>query len=188
MEPKPKKSTAALQSRPYAKAAFQLAKESSSVVDWEEKLNVLAQLVQFPEIDKMLRDPRLGPDDIKAIMIGVYDKLELGEEQRYFVDELIDAKKLSLAPWIFDSFVKERKKDEGIEDVLVTSATALTAEQQENLAESLRKKFNIQATPVFKTDPDLISGVRIEIGEKVIDQSGRGYRERMKSNARRAGP
>lgn len=187
MEPKPKKSTAPHQARPYAKAAYDAATDSFSVAEWEEKLNMLAQLVQHPDIDKMLRDPRLDKEDIKAIMAAVFDKLELGELQRDFVNQLIDDKKLSLAPWIFDAFVKERKKSEGIEDVMVYSAVALTPAQQENLAESLRKKFNIRAEPVFKTDPDLISGIRIEIGDRVIDQSTRGYQARLKKNQKKPG-
>jgi F-type H+-transporting ATPase subunit delta len=181
MEPKPRKSTAALQARPYAKFAYQTAKDSFSVSEWEEKLNLVAQLVKHPDIDHILRDPRLGTEDIKHIMVAVYDKLELNDTQRLFVDQLIEDKKMSLAPWIFDAFVKERKKDEGIEDVMVWSATPLTQAQQENLTESLRNKFNIRAEPVFKTDPDLISGIRIEIGDRVIDQSTKGYQQRLKN-------
>jgi len=180
MEPKPKKNTAPLQAKPYAKAAYAMAKDNFSVPEWEEKLNLLSQLVKHPDIDKILRDPRLGVEDIKSIMVPVYDKLELSDRQRDFVDTLIEDKKMSLAPWIFDAFVKERKREEGIEDVIVWSAVPLTQFQQENLAESLRNKFNIRAEPSFKTDPDLISGIRIEIGDKVIDQSTKGYQDRMK--------
>lgn len=188
MEPKPRKSTASQQARPYASAAYKLAKESFSAAEWEEKLNLLSQLVKHPDIDKLLRDPRLDKEDIKTIMVPVYDKLELNDTQRMFVDQLIDDKKMSLAPWIFDNFVKMRKKDEGIEDVMVWSAVPLTQQQQENLTETLRDKFNIRAEPVFKTDSTLIGGVRIEIGDKVIDQSTKGYLERMKKHLKKPPP
>lgn len=182
MEPIPRKSTASAQARPYAKAAYEIAKDSFSVPEWEEKLDMLAQLVKHPDIEKLLRDPRMTPAILKSVMVRVFDKLEMNDTQREFANELIDQKKLSLAPWIFEAYVKEKKRDMGIEDVTVFSALPLTAEQQDNITTRLKDKFNIKAEPQFKTDPDLIAGLKIQIGDKVIDQSAKGYLARLKKH------
>lgn len=187
MEPKPRRQTAAAQARPYAKAAYDLARDSYSVAEWEEKLEILAEVAKHPDIERLLRNPRLDPEGLKLILAPVFDKLELNDTQRLFVNQLIEDKKLSLAPWIFEAYVKHRKKEEGIEDVMVWSAIPLTPEQQDNLTGTLRKKFNIKAEPQFKTDPDLIGGVKIQIGDKVIDQSTKGYLERLRKHLKGPG-
>lgn len=188
MEPRPKKQTAKLQARPYAKGAFEHAVENFCVPDWEEKLEVLAEVVKHPDIDNILRNPVLTTQDLKKIMNAVCDKLEMDDEQRNFVHMLIDNKRLSLAPWIFEGFVEERKKAEGIEDVIVYSAFPLTSKQADLLTDTLRDKFNIKSTPDFRIDKELIGGIKIVIGDKVIDQSTRGYLERLKNHLKKPPP
>lgn len=180
MEPRPSKLTAAREAAPYALAAFRLAQDSLSVEDWEDKLHVLGEVVKHPDIEKILRDPRFSPDQLVDIMGTVMDKLEMNQEQREFTKILIENKKLSLAPWVFEGFVKERKKAEGIVDVTIISAFPLSGDQVGNLTEALNKKFNIKAAPVTEVDPSLIGGVKIIIGDKVIDQSTKGHLERMR--------
>lgn len=182
MEPKPRKDTAKRQARPFAQAAFEIAAENFCIEAWEEKLELLAEVIRHPDIEKILRDPRIGTEDLKKIMAPVCDKLEFDPEQRNLVNMLIDKKKLSLAPWIFESFVEERKKAQGVEDVTVYSAAPLTAKQADTLTRTLQDKFNIKATPDFRVDPDLIGGLKIVIGDKVIDQSTKGYLERLRKH------
>ena len=180
MEPRPNKLTAAQDAKAYVLAIFRRAEANDSTADWEEKLEILSEVVKHPDIDKILRDPRLSPSQLKDIMDPVMEKLKMNEEQREFMRILIDHKKLSLAPWIFEGFVKERKKANGLTDVRIISAFPLNDNQVANLTEALNKKFNIKAAPVTEVDPELIGGVKIVIGDRVIDQSTKGHLERMK--------
>ncbi|MDE1153398.1 MAG: F0F1 ATP synthase subunit delta [Micavibrio sp.] len=180
MEAKPNKQTAARKAAPYALAAFDLARDSMSIPDWQEKLEILSEVIKLPDLERILRDPRLSPEDLVKIMQPVCEKIGMNEEQHAFVNILIEEKSLSLAPWVFDGYVKERKKFEGITDVTIISAFELTPQQVDRLSSSISKKFNIKAEPQLKVDPELIGGVKIIVGDTVIDQSVKGSLERMK--------
>jgi len=180
MEPRPNKLTAAREAMPYAVAAFRRAQESLTVKDWEDKLQVLAEVIKQPDIDKILRDPRLKPEQLEQIMGAVMDKLEMEGDQRDLIRIMIKDKKLSLMPWVFDGFVKERKKADGYTEVRIITALPISEAQLSNLTEAISKKFNIKAAPTVETDPALIGGVKIIIGDRVIDQSMQGQLERLK--------
>jgi len=180
MEPKPNKQTAARKAHPYATAAFELARDSMTVADWEEKLEILSEVIKLPDLERILRAPRLSPEDLIKIMAPVCEKMSLSEEQHAFVNILIEERNLSLAPWIFEGYVKERKKFDGITDITIISAFELTEQQVDRLSASISKKFNIRAEAHTKVDPELIGGVKIIVGDTVIDQTVKGSLERMK--------
>lgn len=181
MEPKPKRDIAPKLGRIYAKAALDIAQEMSAVTVWEEKLELLAEIVKMPDFEKILRDPRLKPEDMKDVMKPVYDKMEVDEIFREFVDTLIEGKKLSYAPWVFESYVRQRKELEGHVDITLTSAFPMDVSTSDHLIERVRDKFNIVAgEKKVEVDPSLIGGMVIKIGDYEIDQSTRGYLERKK--------
>ncbi len=181
MEPKPKRDMAPKLGRIYAKAALEIAQEMSAVTVWEEKLELLAEIVKMPDFDKILRDPRLKPEDMKDVMKPVYDKMEADEIFREFVDALIDGKKLSYAPWVFESYVRQRKELEGHVDITLTSAFPMDVATSDHLIGRIRDKFNIVAGETkVEVDPSLIGGMIIKLGDYEIDQSTRGYIERKK--------
>jgi F-type H+-transporting ATPase subunit delta len=181
MEPKPKRDIAPKLGRLFAKAALEIAQEMSAVAAWEEKLELLAEVVKMPDFEKILRDPRLKPEDLKDVMQPVYDKMEVDEVMREFVDTLIEEKKLSYAPWIFESFVKQRKALEGNVDITLTSAFPMDVSTSDHLIGRIKDKFNIVAGETkVEVDPSLIGGMVIKIGDYEIDQSTRGYLERKK--------
>ncbi len=181
MESRPNKQTAARRAMPFASAAFQLSKDSDLVADWEEKLQIMAEVVKNPEFDKILRDPKITPPKLRKVIKAVTDKLEMNDEQAEFIGILVDERKLSLMPWIYDGFLKAKKQDSGLTDVLIITAKEITEEQVNNITTALNKKFNIKAAPTTKIDPELLGGVKIVINDNhVIDQSIKGQLERMK--------
>ncbi len=181
MEPKPKRDIAPKLGRIYAKAALEIAQEMSAVTVWEEKLELLAEIVKMPDFEKILRDPRLKPEDMKDVMKPVYDKMEVDEIFRDFVNALIEGKKLSYAPWVFESYVRQRKELEGNVDITLTSAFPMDVSTADHLIGRIKDKFNIVAGETkVAVDPSLIGGMVIKIGDYEIDQSTRGYIERKK--------
>ena len=178
MESKPNPQTAARRALPFANAAFELSKDSDMIADWEEKLQIMAEVVKNPEFDKILRDPKITPPKMRKVIKAVTD---MNEEQAEFIGILVDERKLSLMPWIYDGFLKAKKRDSGLTDVLIITATEISEAQVTSLTAALNKKFNIKAAPTTKIDPDLLGGVKIVINDnQVIDQSLKGQMERMK--------
>jgi F-type H+-transporting ATPase subunit delta len=188
MEPKPDKKTAKATARPYAKAAYEAAKAEFAVEDWKQKLSVMAEILADPAVQPLFRDPNIGKAERISVMEKVLDEIEATEGQRNFVMTLIENKRLSLMPWISTAFEEERKKDLGIVDVRVISAMELTPQQVENTKRMLSEKFNAKAEPVFEVDPDLIGGMKLIIGDRVIDNTIKGKLERLKKHLDKPGP
>lgn len=180
-EPRPNKLTAKAQARPYAKAAYDYAKENKNVFDWEEKLALLADIVTAQEKD-LLRNPAITVEKTRDIMDKVLEKMEMSENQKNFVHLLIDNKKLSLLPWICEDFIQRRKKDGNIIDVTITSARPLTDKQLADLTQSIEKKFNAKAAPTVEIDEKLIGGVKIRVGDQVYDGSLRGKLDALRKH------
>ena len=180
-EPRPNKLTAKSQARPYAKAAYDYAKENKTVFDWEEKLSLLAEVVAAQE-KQLLRNPAITVEKTRDIMETVMDKMEMSEPEKNFINLMIDNKKLSLLPYVYDDFVARRKKDGNIIDVTITSARELTDKQLDDLTKSIEKKFNAKAAPTVKIDEKLIGGVKIQVGDQVYDGSLRSKLDALRKH------
>lgn len=183
MEPKPDKKTAKAAARAYAKAAYEIAKEEFAVDDWREKLQVMAEVLNDPVLQKgLFRDPRIGVAETLEVAGKMMDELEMTPSQRNFIETLVEKKRLSLMPLIHECFEEERKKDLGLVDVRVISAFELTPQQKDNTKRMLSEKFNAKAEPVYEVDKELIGGIRLIIGDRVYDQSIKGQLERLKKH------
>ena len=91
-EPRPNKLTAKAQARPFGKAAFEYAKENKVIFNWEEKLSVLAEVIQDQE-DQLLHNPGISVDTTREVMERVMDKMDMSDPEKNFINLLIDRKK-----------------------------------------------------------------------------------------------
>jgi len=180
-EPRPNKLTAKAQARPFGKAVFEYAKENKVIFNWEEKLSVLAEVIQDQE-DQLLHNPGISVDTTREVMERVMDKMDMSDPEKNFINLLIDRKKLSLLPWVFDDFVARRKKEANVVDVTITSAVELTKKQLSDLTKSIEKKFNAKAAPKVEIDKKLIGGVKIQVGDQVYDGSLRSKLDALRKH------
>lgn len=185
MEPRYTKADARKLARPYAKAAFDLAARKGNTADWEEKLGLLSRAMTAEDTDALLHNPRLRPEDIKRAMAPVLDKLEMDPEQRNLVNLLIDNQKLSLLSDVFNDFVSRRKQSQNIQDVTIVSAFPLSELQVEKIETMLKNKYGVTPSTTLEVDPALIGGIRIVMGDTVIDRSLKGELERMGKHLRK---
>jgi F-type H+-transporting ATPase subunit delta len=82
--------------------------------------------------------------------------------------------KLALAPQLAEAFNAERARREGRSDVSVSSAFELSAEQERDIAQAMKKRLGTDVTLSVHIDKELIGGVVIRAGDLVIDASLRG--------------
>ena len=62
----------------------------------------------------------------------------------------------------------------GRRDVLVRTAVALTADERSRFEELLSRRFGKGRRVSFKVDPDLLGGVWLRVGDRIVDSSLRG--------------
>ncbi|MFN3884831.1 MAG: F0F1 ATP synthase subunit delta [Rhodocyclaceae bacterium] len=158
--------------RPYAEAAFELAKSTGTLASWQDALKRLAVASRDAAMRECMADPRLSSATLAELFLGVAG--ELTAEQSNFLRILVDNRRLDVLPEISALFEELKNAQEGTREALVTSAFPITDEQLGRLVDDLERKFGCRIKATVQVDPELIGGVRIALGDQVIDASVRG--------------
>jgi F-type H+-transporting ATPase subunit delta len=164
--------------RPYAKAAFEEARDRKRLGPWSAALHTAAAVVSDSRVEELLGNPRVTPEELAALVIEIAGP-ELDEEGRNFVRTLADNRRLSLLPEISTLFDELKGEAEGVVDVTVTSAAPLDDSQRGKLAAALERRLGRTVRLQCATDPDLLGGAVLRAGDMVIDGSLRGRLERI---------
>jgi F-type H+-transporting ATPase subunit delta len=158
--------------RPYAEAAFILAKESKALAVWQTALERMAAAAVDGQMIDCIADPRVSPQALSELFLGVAG--ELSSAQRNFVSVLVENDRLGVLPEISQLFVELKNTEEDTLDAVVSSAFPLNDTQLKNLVADLERKFGGKVKATVELAPELIGGVRIALGDQVIDASVRG--------------
>lgn len=162
--------------RPYAEAAFALAKGTGAAANmqvWSQALNRLAAIAVSDDMRDCITDPRFSPDQLSSLFVGVAGD-SLNADQQNFVRVLVDNDRLQVLPEIADMFDELKNGHEGVRDANVESAFAMDDAALKALVADLEKKFGCKIQATVSVNPELIGGVRIAIDDEVIDASVRG--------------
>lgn len=159
--------------RPYAKAAFEYARENKLLTQWSEQLTTIATVVGDESVESVLGNPGLTSVQQAQILNDVCGEA-IGPKIQNFLVILASNKRLSLLPEIQTQFEQQKANQEKSVDVEVVSAFEVTVETENKLAEALGKKLEREVRVSSSIDEDLLGGVLIRAGDLVIDGSVRG--------------
>jgi len=159
--------------RPYAVAVFRLAKEKNALAKWSEMLAMASAVVADPQMQAVIDDPKFIAADIERLLLAVCgDKLD--ESGINLIKLLVEYDRVALLPEIASNYEELKAQDEGSLDAEITAATALTDAQVKTLIDHLQTKFGKKVEASVKVDPEIIGGIKIVVGDTVIDASVRG--------------
>lgn len=159
--------------RPYAEAAFQLAKGTNALSAWSAALTRLAAVAANPDMEVCISNPLLAPEQLTRLCLDVAGDV-LSAQQQDFVRVLVDNDRLTVLPEIAVLFEDLKAGHEGMKHAEISSAFALDDTTLKNLVADLERRFNCKVEASVTLDPELIGGVRIAVGDEVIDASVRG--------------
>jgi F-type H+-transporting ATPase subunit delta len=158
--------------RPYADAAFRLADAGSALAQWSEMLGALASVAEDGRVRAAVADPNLADAQAAGIFISILAGRLSGEAEN-LVRVLAENNRLELLPEIRAQFEALKNEREGVVEAEVPSAFELTEAQVADIVERLEKKTGRKVKARVEVDRELIAGVRIVLGDKVIDGSAR---------------
>lgn len=158
--------------RPYADAAFALAKAGNALGPWSEALDRMAAVVVDPQMQACIGNPRLSASQVLAFFADVVGNLTT--EQKNFVQVLVENERLGVLPEIRGFFVELKNGFEGVRDAEIESAFPIDNATLAQLTTDLENRYRCKIKSTVTVNPDLIGGVRIAIGDQVIDASVRG--------------
>lgn len=166
--------------RPYAEAAFGVACASSEGLEaWADLIQEMAQVASHPEVQAALTQPQLDAPGRVELVRGLL-KSTPSQAAVNFLTLLAENDRLLVLPEIAEQFNQLKNRREGSAEALIETAFELTDAQLAELVAGLEKKFNIKLKPDVRVDASLIGGVRVTVGDQVLDTSVRAQLERMR--------
>ncbi|HEX4150855.1 MAG TPA: F0F1 ATP synthase subunit delta [Steroidobacteraceae bacterium] len=166
--------------RPYAKAAFEYARDTRGFDRWSRDFALAAQVVADPRIAELIGNPELTAADHASLLTDVAgDAFDAGFKN--FVRVLAENHRLPLLPEIAAHFERLRSEAENTVDVEVVSAVPLDAAQTEKLKRALAGRLKAQVRMKNSVDAGLLGGALIRAGDLVIDGSLKGRLERLRT-------
>lgn len=163
---------AATIARPYAGAVFALADGDGTLGKWSQTLSVMAAVAANPEVRAASADPKLTSSQVYGLFAAACG--DLTKEAQGLVRLLIENGRIGLLPEIRVIYEGLKNEREGVVDALITTARPLVAGQLSALVADLEMRFKRKVNPLVSVDAGLIGGVRMQVGDEVIDGSVRG--------------
>jgi len=155
----------------HAQAVYRIAEEENKLDKWRQDLAAIVSLIEDAYIKAFLQNPKVSLKDKRRILadgLGGMNPLVLN-----LVYLLISKGRLELLPDISDEYrlLIDRKK--GIEQAEVITAVPLSEQEEKNLAQHLSILTDKKVVLKTRVEPEIISGMIIRVGDKMIDGSTR---------------
>lgn len=171
--------------RPYAEAAFAVAKAENALEPWAQALATLGAIAADPRLDAVIGNPNVAREQLCDLVLAVAasGSSSSGEalpaSPANLVRLLADNDRLPALPEIARLFDLRKTAEQGVRKVLVRSAFPLDDREQDNLVASLKTHFGAEVALSVEQDESLIGGVEIRADDVVIDSSIRGKLQQL---------
>ena len=163
--------------RPYAEALFRVA-QSGDMAAWSAATSELGQIGANPDVQAFAANPKVTAEQL-ADTIASLVKSPLNAEAKNFIAMLAENGRVTLLPEIAAQFAALKNANEGAADADIDSAFEISGDQLAQLVAVLEKKFGRKLNPTVTVDASLIGGVRVVVGDEVLDTSVRAKLQQM---------
>ncbi len=161
--------------RPYAKALFSLATEKNQVDNWLSNLAELAWLMQQSTVVDFLNQADKNYTTQADDLLNLLSKSSVSKEFKNFVYVVAQEKRLVVLPEIYVQYENLVLAGNDTKEAVIYTAYDVTSEgQRAKIISDLEQYFNTRLKASFKIEPDLIGGLKVEVGDQVLDLSVQG--------------
>lgn len=164
--------------RPYARAVYQQATETSALDNWGEALALLSAVTSDEAMVALLDNPQSGSEQKAELLLKVVSD-KLTAQQQNLVKLMAENGRLKALPEVAEQFEIFRAEAEGKVDAEVVSAFPLSKEQEASITKTLKAKLGREVTINTSIDESLIGGVVIKAGDTIIDGSMKSQLESL---------
>ena len=164
--------------RPYAEAVYKLAVAKNALSEWSAMLRDAADIAENENIKALLGNPVVSAKQLGELLLEI-GRNRFNEDGRKFLNMLAENNRVSILPQISDLFEQLKAQHEGVIEATIISAFDMSSSQLRNLVSALERKFERRIEAKVQVDPELIGGVKVEIGDEIFDASIRGKLEAM---------
>ena len=159
--------------RPYAKALFSSANESSKLEEMAAELKIMASASKTEGVINAIENPTLSRHEVTEILVKLFEE-SITDTSKKLLEILAENKRLNLLESIhsiYQDLLEQHKQQNSIE---VFVAVEPGEGAKENIEQKLRSTYGKDANIYFSKDPKMMGGLSIKIGDETLDLSIRG--------------
>ena len=164
--------------RPYAEAAFQVAAKGD-VAQAAKELDALAAVAGNAQLRQFADAPKASATQVFDVIVSVANT-PLSDASKNLLRTVIDNGRLSVLPEIAMQFHALANARSGVSDAVIYSAFEIAPAQLSDVVAMLELRFARKLNASVQIQPELIGGIRVVVGDEVLDTSVKARLEQMK--------
>ena len=159
--------------RPYAKALFSLAQEQNQIESWLDELKTLAEIILQPKVQLLIDEPECEYTEKAKQILSLVD-FTPADELKNFIFLLAQNKRLTVLPEIYTLFQDYALSLNDIKEATLYTAYPIDEQQFTQVVLDMEAHFKSRLKARQVVAPELIGGVKVEVGDQVLDLSVQG--------------
>jgi F-type H+-transporting ATPase subunit delta len=163
--------------RPYAEALFKVAGAQAAALSAE--VGALAAVAADEQLRQFADNPKTSPEQVFGVVVGVVN-LPLSAAAQNFLRTVLDNGRLAALPEIAAQFHALVNEQSGVSDALIESAFPIEPAQIAEVVATLEQRFSRKLNARVELRPELIGGIRVVVGDEVLDASVKARLDHMK--------
>lgn len=172
----------------YATALFDLAEDGTALDRVAKDLRELKAMIEASEtLRRFIRSPLLGREDQAKGILAVLGEAKAHDLTRRFIGVVARNRRLFAVPAMIDAYLAILAESRGEVAAQVVSAVKLTAAQVTAITNALKTAVGGNVVVDAAVDADLIGGLVVRVGSRMIDTSLRTKLQRMRLAMKGAG-
>lgn len=164
--------------RPYAVAAYKLGREQKSLAKWSEMLGFATAVSNDAQMQAYIQNPKVISSELQIAFLKVCGD-KLNEQGQNLIKVLVEYGRLSILPAITEAFESLKALDEGTLEAQIVAAAQPSEAEIKDLVQRLEAKFGKKIEANVSVDSELIGGIKIIVGDTVIDASVKGQLQNL---------
>ena len=167
--------------RRYAEAALEIARREGTLDAWLVELRLAVGLLGVEEAATVVDNPAIAWEQRRAIITGLLGS-RVGVPTRNLVLLLARRGRLAILPRVADEFKRLVDREHGVVVANVISAQPLEPADLAAIAQRVQAMSGARVEVQAAVDPELIGGLTVRVGDRLIDASVRGRLARLRDS------
>jgi F-type H+-transporting ATPase subunit delta len=166
--------------RPYAEALFKSVESGADALTWQTQLQALAAVAVHTDVKQFAQNPKVQVGQILDLL-GSSLSAPLHDKVQRMLKVVLENRRLSCLPEIAQQFQQLMHAQSGIAEAVIESAFAMDAAELGGVVAALEKRFGHKLHATVHVKPELIGGIRVAVGDQVLDTSVAARLQHMKT-------
>lgn len=158
--------------RPYAEALFLVARQQGpqALSDIAAQVTALASVATDPQLRQFAEHPKVQAPQVFEVVVAAV-KQPLLDPVQNLLRTVIDNGRLAVLAQIASQYQELVNSQAGVHDAHIASAFPIEPGQMGTVLQALEKRFGRRLNPIVTLQPELIGGIRVVVGDEVLDTS-----------------